>query len=97
MLTKLYQDLPKIVWVSGPNEKSNVADSSLVFRLTSKIVFLDIGHSLQHESKSEENDTGNVSSSAECWLRISGNIWGIQNGYRQRYCPDPDHLEDPKA
>ena len=95
-LTELHDDFSKIIRMPGPGEESNIAHLALVFRFTSEDVFLNIRDTLQDKPNSEQDHTGNVSTSSKVRLVEFGDIRRVENCYGERDSPDPKHLKDPE-
>jgi hypothetical protein len=54
--------------MSCPAEESDIADSAIMLMLAPKDILLDVGHTLHDESDGKQNNTCDVSFSAEFGL-----------------------------
>lgn len=83
--------------MSAESEKAHVAHSALVLLAHLKPILLHIAYCFRQETNSPQNDTRNITAGPKVRLRKLSHIGTVQDGYRQRYGPNPQHLENPEA
>ena len=97
MLTELHDDLPKVIWMFGPGEKSHVADLPLILWPAPEAVFLNVRNALHEKANCKKDHSCNISTRPEFGLLELRHIRRVQDRYWQRHGPNPEHLEDPKT
>ena len=97
MPTELHDNLAKVIGMSRPNKKSNIANFPFVLRLAPEDVFLHIRNRLQEETNRKEDHSCDIASSTEFWLHKMCDVGRIEDSDWQRDDPDPDHLKDPES
>lgn len=96
-LTKLDDDLTKVIGMSGDLEETHVADRTVTSMFAAETVLLHVGHCLHDQADRVQDYASNVSARAECRMRELSDIWRVEHSHRQRDGPHPEHLEDPEA
>lgn len=80
-LTKLDDDLPKVVRMPGPNEKADIAHLPFVCWIAPELVLLNIGNTFQDKTNGKQYYTGNVASCSEVRLVEPRDIWRVEDSH----------------
>src|SRR6187402_1592714 len=83
--------------MSGPVEESLVTNGGLIALPDPEQILLYVAHALHYESNGVKYYACNISACSKRWLRIPGNVWGVQHRHWQGYNPNPQHLSDPES
>ena len=81
-LTELYNDLPKVVGMSSPDEKPYVTDFAFIRRIAPELIFLDIRPCLHEKAYGEQDDSSDISPGTEVGLIKSSHVRRIQDSHR---------------
>lgn len=95
-LTKLHNNLSKVIRVSRVGKEAFVTDISPVVRLPEPVL-LHIAHALHDEPNRPQHDAGDIPPGAEAVLPIPRDAGAVDESHGQGDGPDPEHLEDPEA
>lgn len=76
-LTKLDDDLAKVIGMSGPRKESLVADGRLVTVSRLEQIFLYVTDTLHNHANRIQNDARNVPARPKVWLRVLCDIRGV--------------------
>lgn len=94
-LTKLDNNLPKIIWMPRQVKEPLVTNLALIHRRP-EAELLRVANALHDRTDGVQNHSGDVPARAERRLRVLLDIGRVKDGDGQRDGPDPDHLENPK-
>ena len=75
-------NLSKIVGMSSPRKKADVAHRAVATMGAAEAILLDVGNALHDEADCPKDDPGDIAACSKVWLVGLRDVGRVQKGYR---------------